>query len=335
MKVALAWWTPTAGGSHQAIRGNTKALLDAGHEVELYLDEMEELAEETHRFDAVVSPHIHFPVDLEDFKDTHLHLQLGGFPTEAEPVNAKETLMKCDTISVLDPSIIRGYLQQHFKVNLADFALIPNPPNRELFQRYDLEEAKDYALVAKLGSKQKPGAELEQIAGNAPGDDFVVHYSGPRTSNIADNVTRRPTVPFTNMGNRYQDARVVLNPSSQDVLPNTAFEAFLTGRPYICRIHAIGDVQSIPRDWLNTSEYGINVRRWIQKYQDNIGEGEHYFGLDENGDMANVVHKLLKHDNMVRKTTKLSDEWLEAWGDWDWSSKGEVLTEVIKNDGPL
>lgn len=336
MRLAVSWWDPTTGGSQQAIRGNTRALQDAGHDVDLYLaSQIGQLEAHADEYDAVVIPYVHYHGDLAAFDDTHLHLQLGGYPAEPQPAATQQSLQAADTVSCLDPSIL-GYYQQWLDIDIASVALIPNPPNRALFDRQPAKDAGEHALVVKLGSAQKGAGELYDIAKAARTETFVVHHTGENGApDLPDNVWLRPPVPFVAMPRQYGRARLVVNPSTQDVLPNTAFEAFLSGRPYVCRPEAIGQVQSIPAAALEPGEFGRSVDWWHGVHRAAIGAGEHVVLCEEPEEFGQAILELVTNDREWRRVVEAADEWLESWGAWDWESKGHALTAVIEQGRPL
>lgn len=337
MHLALGWWEISHGGSQQAVRGNVKALKEAGHDVDLYLGpEMQQLEQRTGEYDVVVLPFIHYDGIWEAFEDTHVHLQLGGFPAQPNPAATQKAIEYADTVSALDPSIV-GFYQQQISVDSSEIALIPNAPNRDLFDRQPLDTSDGHALVVKLGSANKGATELEQVANHAPEQSFEVHYTGKDAPSLPDCVTMRPPVPFSEMPQRYAQARAVLNPSSRDVLPNTFFEAILSGRPYLCRGTAIGHIQSVPADTLETDHWGRSVDWWNDAVGPAVGGGRHFIACDSAEELGTSASMLLDDDNSDAREELITaaDEWLESWGGWDWESKGHALTAVILNKGPV
>ena len=347
LSIAVSWWQISAGGSRQAVRGNVRALQAAGHDVDLYFgNELRQLEASASAYDAVVLPYIHYAGDWSAYEDTHVHLQLGGFPAEAQPAQSKQAIETADTVSALDPSII-SYFQQYWQLDPIDIALVPNPPNRDLFPRHDRDMAQDHAFVPKLGSAQKDAQELGGIATASPDTEYHVLYTGEGVPpSLSPNVQYWPSVPLTQMPTQYRDARVICNPSHKDVLPNTAFEAWLSGRPYVCRDGAIGHIQSVPADVLDTMWWGRSVTDWYSAYADYLGTGDHYIGrgdeIDTDGAaeaadtaLGESVQGLMTDAEFWRETVAAADAWLDTWGDWDWESKGHVLTAVLENAGPL
>jgi glycosyltransferase involved in cell wall biosynthesis len=340
MDIALTWWQISAGGSRQAIRGNVRAFEQAGHDVDLYLGNETDQLEQAARngdYDAVVMPYIHYHGDWSAYENTHVHLQLGGYPAEDKPALTKAAIENADTVSALDPTIV-SHFQDFWPLDPSKIALVPNPPNRDLFARHPRTAASDHVLVPKLGSPQKAVDELAEIAAASPTIEYHALYTGdsPQPPHIGPNVLHQPSVPFTQMPNQYRDALVVANPSKKDVLPNTAFEAWLSGRPYVCRESAIGYVQSIPAEYLNTNHWGKSVVQWYVEFEDEIGTGEHYIDHDDNdAAIGESVHTLATNPEKWERVVSAADDWLDAWGDWDWQSKGEALTAVINAGGPL
>lgn len=325
MKVAVMWWPMSEGGSQQAIRGNVKAFED--HDVDLYLGDetVNELVECADEYDFVLTPFVHYSGDLTAFEDTHLHLQFGGYPVEANIEQTQKIVNAADSVSCLDPSILTDFYSQHLNIDLSQVSVIPNPPNWELFESHPYEASDEFAFIPKIGSEQKQVDELTEVAKNARTEHFESHYVGNNRVDLPDNVTLRPSVPFSHMPNRYRDARVIVNPSRLDVLPNTAFEAFMSHRPYICKPSAIGHVQSIPAEALDTDEFGMSVSHWRNLHEDHIGEADHYVSASRPEDIADAVFNLMTDLQYWHEVTDAADDWLDAWARWSWKDKGELL----------
>lgn len=335
MKIGLTWWAPSAGGSRQAVRGNHRALSAAGHDVTLRtLQDHRQLESEARRgrYDAVVMPYLHYPGDLSAYADTHLHLQIGGLPASPQPDLTMRSIEAADTVSVLDPSILREFAFDAAAAP-AEFSVIPNPPNRELFTRQDATASGEYVFVAKLGGSQRGESDIGAVARAAPNERFAARYTGDRLPSLPPNVTLYPPVPLTAMPNQYAQSRIVLNPSAEDVLPNTAFEAFLSGRPYIAREAALGDIQSLPADVLDPSAFGLPCAAWLDRFGDAVGAGEHVVTGDSPAALAAAVGDIMSNDQHWAAIVAAADEYLDAWVGWDWQAKGETLTACIE-DGP-
>lgn len=322
MNVAIAWWPPSSGGSQQAIRGNVKAFDDP----DLYLgDDVRLLEKRAHEYDFVMIPFVHYDGDLSAYDDTHLHLQFGGYPAEAHIKETQRVVNRADSISVLDPSILTDFYYEH--IDLPDVSVIPNPPNYELFDSSEFDTTEEFVFVPKIGSDQKNIDELNKIAKCTLTETIRAHYVGDDRITIPDNVVPMPKVPFTHMPNRYEKARVVLNPSSLDVLPNTAYEAFMSHRPYVCRPDAIGDVQSIPADALDPGEFGMSVSKWLDTHSDDLGAGSHFIAASTPDEFGDDIFDLMTNMNMWHNVTDAADDWIDAWNGWSWEDKGNTLLE--------
>lgn len=334
MNVALSWWHPTNGGSQQAIRGNVKALREAGHDVTLYYaNEISQMEADQAAYDFVLIPYPQYPGDLDVYEDTHVHLQLGGFAADPNPGQTLYTARNVDTVSVLDPSYV-DFLSQHVTVNKSNLALIPNAPNFDLFSVED--HTNEFVLVAGIGSAQKPTTDMAKIARQTPDLDYKVLYNGEQPPEIGeDNVFLYPAVPFTQMPEMYKQASAVLNPSKRDVLPNTAFEAFITGTPYVVRNEAIGFVQSVEESFVDLDAFGSSVADWMDQYKSEIGSGRHFANGRSNEDIARSVRIVHDDDDTRQEVVEEASDFMRTWHDWTWQRKGEVLTEVVQNDGPL
>lgn len=334
MKIALMWWPPSSGGSKQAIRGNTKAFLENDVDFDLYFNSgSDELLRRSSEYDAIITPHIHSP-RLDEY-DTHVHLQLGGYPANDDPELLKTNIEFADTISTLDPSFNIQYINETLDITDYPCSVIPNPPNYKLFNKQPLSNSKDYTFVVKLGSSQKPVTGLNMIASHAANIDFIVNLTGRVNSTVNENITGYPPVPFTAMEERYEKAKVILNPSGKDVLPNTAFESFLTGRPYIVSDGAIGVIQSIPKQHIKPEEFGIDARRWMGKYNKYIYQGSHYESFSTIEEAGDKTRDLMNNRDRREEIVNEATEWIESWDGWSWEDKGQAILDVIENNGPI
>lgn len=333
MKVALSWWQPSAGGSRQAIRGNCRALRAVADEVDLYW--LEELGSaDLDQYDVTVVPYIQLTgqVAPDAFADTHLHLQLGGYAPDPDPRAIQATVRAADTISALDPSIVRAY------GDAVDFptdaiGVVPNPPNWALFETHPIDAAEGWVLAPQASKAVADAPGVDALAERTPGIRYETHGTG--VTGAPDNVVVRPPVPLTAMPGRYRQASVVAVPGPYDVLPNTAFEAFLSGRPYVCDERALGRVQSLPADVLDPEAFGTSVASFDDRFGDDYGAGEHYVGCDGPRTIATEAKRLATGDRDAAPLVSKSVEWLAAWGGWDWPAKGRALRAMIDAGGPL
>jgi hypothetical protein len=326
MKVAVMWWQMSSGGTQQAIRGNVKAFDD----VDLYLgNEVERLEECASEYDFVLTPFVHYDRNLEAYDDTHLHLQFGGYPSEAQIKKTQRMVNYVDSMSALDPSILTDFYCQHLDIDLNNVSLIPNPPNWELFDSRTFESSDASVMIPKVGSEQKNVGEVTEMAKAARTEHFKMNYVGDSRIDMPDNVTPMPRVPFTEMPSRYEDSLVVANPSTLDVLPNTAYEAFLSHRPYVCRTEALGDVQSIPASELDPDEFGMSVQQWLDEHTYDINDGDHFMSGDNGTALGNHVFKLMTDLELWHDVTDAADKWLYAWARWNWKDKGELLLDEL------
>lgn len=315
MNIALSWWTPTNGGSQQAIRGNYMGLEKLGHDVDIYwhtiLDRLEASIDQ---YDLVILPYAFYSRDARILKeaDAHVHLQLGGWG--ANDFNRLARMADvADTISTLDPQLYRAFSERAPSLTEQDVRVIPNPPNFELF---DKTPTGDVYFTPKVGDKHKEGQWLRQIAEEHDDKMFVANATGDVNSRLPDNVEIRPPVPFTWMPEIYREARAVVNPAQREGLPNTCFEAFLTATPYVAvEEDGIGDIQTLPEPPVD--DFGLTVSEFMDKHAEDVGTGDHY---------ARTV------DEATPDVGDAGREWAESWliEQWSWKEKMEQIVELAR-----
>lgn len=332
MNVAIAWWPITSGGSQQAVRGNVKAFIDAGHDVDVYpgapMQILENLGD---HHDLLVVPFIQYDGNWEQLtEDIHVHLQAGGFPKDIEEEKLARSFEYADTVSVLDPSMLDLYVGEIIDVDYDDIALIPNPPNRDLFERSPREEAGERFLASRVGSFQKGDNELHEVANHAPTEEFFAHHVSGAGTDKPRNVTYYPVVPWTSMPRKYRQAYGIINPCKKDILPNTAFEAFMTGRPYITRASAIGHIQAVPPDHLDPTEFGVSVEEWQDRHGEAVGDGTHFYASQDPAELGNACFEVATDEELWAEMVEAGFEYLDAWEGWGWKEKADTIIEHVE-----
>lgn len=328
MKVAVAWWAPNlaAGGRAQAIRGNTRGFLEAGHDVDLYWRrDVNALQENADRYDVIVIPFFDVQLDV----DTHVHLQVGGYDDpDADADYFRRAFEAADSISVLDPR-----LAMHFHevagLDLDDVVVIPNAANTELFPPQPRDRETGIVFVPKIGGPYKKAEELNVIASGCQDVTFEAHVSGEPPRLLA-NVIKRASIPLSGMPRRYGDASLVLNPSLREGLPNVAFEAFMSDRVFTATPDGIGLLQTIPMGALDVSDFGASASWFLDEYRGAFHTGEHYVTATPT-QLRDVIPAYLNRREDRDVVATAGRDWIEAFAAFSWAGKADVLLDATQS----
>lgn len=339
LDVAISWWSPSEppGGSSQAIRGNVKAFVDAGHDVELYWhDQMALLESRADRYDLVLVPYLWANQyrDLEAYRDTHLHLQIGGYGNpENDHRLMTRVLEAADSVSVLDVGPAQFYDEVDGMV-LDDVAVIPNAPNADLFEPQPADATEGFVFTPKTGAYHKTGRLLAYTASRLPMTTFEAHLKRPQDFNRATgaqkpaNVHLKPPVPFPAMGTRYREALMVFNAAERETLPNVCYEAMLSERAYVGYREAAAKLQTVPD--LDADDFGLSAADWLDEYRADVYAGDHLWLVSRQDQLPRAVEALLQDDAERRRVATAGREWIEnALGDYTWERKAELIVECM------
>lgn len=320
--VAIAWWQPMygAGGRSQAIRGNVTGFLEAGCDVDLYLgdDRFSDLEARADEYDLILLPFISASIETE----THVHLQIGGYgPPDVDVDAFANCAGLADTVSVLDAALAT-YFHEAAGLDLDVARVIPNAPNTDLFPPRGHNEEQGQVFVPKVGGPYKSPDLLRQTASQTPAIGYeAIAANGSIQS--PSNVRVRPALPLDSMPDRYAAASAVYNPSSQEGLPNVAFEAFLTCRVYLARPRSIALVQTVPAADLDADDFGLAATEWLESYRTSIYTGDHYVTAAD-ALMPRVIAFLMDHPERRAAIGDAAGEWVEAF-DFNWTDKAERI----------
>lgn len=344
MRVALLWWPIRGpGGAAQATRGNLKGLQALDNvDVDFYQsreDSITQFPDRIPEYDLVIYPFLHFSEWFSEDRreDTHWHLQIGGHAGD-EPTRLalEETLEVTDTASVLDPNLA-VYFNDRFDFPMDDVAVIPNPPNTDHFPLQPHTDS-SRVFVPQIGTQHKQGRFLAKVADVTPDIRYIAHAKAMDTDGVyaqPDNVDVIPPVPFSAMPGEYRDCAVVLSGSQREGLPNVAYEAFCSARPYVSKPRAIGRIQSLPQDKLDPAWFGRSTRWWLENvtaYYD----GEHCHVHEYAQFVADMVRRFVDDTAARRAAGDQSRAWIDAVFDqWGWAEKARAILDVVENDGPV
>lgn len=336
LDVAVSWWSPSSppGGSSQAIRGNIKAFVDAGHDVDLYYhNQMALLESRAAEYDLVLCPYLwaHQYRDLDAYADTHFHLQIGGYGNPQNDDALMERVLEAtDSVSALDPGPVQFYGNMD-GMEMDDVAIIPNAPNHGLFDEQPDDATEGYVLTPKTGAFHKTGALLVQAASQTPSITYEAHLKRAKDFQQATggqkpaNVHLKPPVPFTAMPERYRGALLVFNAAERETLPNVCFEAMLSGRAYVAHSEAVAQLQTIPD--LDPGDFGLDAQAFLELYQADLYAGDHLYLVSEPDMLGAAVENLLNNPDERRAVADRGREWIESISGYTWQRKAELILE--------
>lgn len=335
MKVAITHWSigEPPGGASQRIRGDVKGFVEAGHDVDLYYhDELQRLEERMEDYDLVSTPYLFADQyhDLDAYEDTHHHLQIGGFGnTRKDPNLIKQTVESADSVSVLDPNPALFYADQ-IDLDLQETTLIPNPPNKELFEPQPWDATDAYIFTPKIGAYHKTGQILQYVAAGNPTHVFEAHVKHIEIVNQyverwPMNVHLKPPVPFSFMPMRYMGSELVLNAAERETLPNVAYEAMMSGRPYVSTEDAAAFIQKIQD--LDSDDFGSSVDWFLGEHPDHT-DPNHLVSVEDTERLDMVVGELMDNRDRRKRLGERGVEWVsDVFGEWGWREKAELIVE--------
>lgn len=342
LKVAVPWWTPrSVGGSQQAIRGNVRGFLHMGADVDLYVignwQDALPIADRADEYDLILWPFLQEGLETDD-GEGHVHSPIGGFgPADLDGELAARTFDMADSVSFLDPKLA-VYFEDLAGVDLSECYHLLNPPNWDLFERRYTGRGHGHVLVPKVGGSHKTGQHLATVASNALDIAFETSVVQPVSAgqvsappNLPGNVRIRAGVPYTAMDDRYREASVVFNCSEREAGPNVAYEAFLTGRPFVATPGGIGHHKSKAADTVDMSDVGAPMDYYLEKHRDTFytGAGEHYRAADPD-DLHVHLRELLEDEEAWRSVNKAAGKWLDALVGYDWQARAETIVAIME-----
>lgn len=327
MRVALSWWPPQTapGGRSQAIRGNVLGFLEAGHDVDLYWpSQLEEFRDRADEYDLIVAPY--YDIHFDDVDVPHI-LQMGGWDSpDRDPGYFKEAFQRADILTSIDPGLVEHF-QELVDLDPAAVSIVPNAPNRRLFDVQDHGAEEGFVLVPKIGGPYKTADLLNQVAGGTYETTFEAHVAGDPPP-LHRNVVKRPGVPLSTMPRRYARSTIVLNPSERETGPNVAVEAFLSQRPFVATSGGIGDLLTLPKEEIASFTPGLAATEYLSSATaEQIGAGEHYLATRPEI-LRELIPELMHDVDWRHDLARRGREWVDAW-DYTWADKAAALVDLV------
>lgn len=331
MKVALALpeLTVQAGSLALEARGDVAGFRAAGHDVTVYYEsELPQLAENADEYDLVTVPYLAKTVETGD---THLHHQFGGYgPQDMDPQLVENTVANADTVSMLDPAIAnKAPWFQALDLDPDDVATVPSPPDLDLFPAQPPADSDGTVLIPNLGTEYAPDGRCARIVRHTPTITYRAHSRSVDHA-LPSNVHRYPPVPVSATPDRYADADLVFNPAQAAALPNCCYQAFCSRRAYVSAPEAIGAIQSLPADVVDTAAFGASVEWWRDTHRRSFFEGDHYAIADAEG-LPDTISALMADRDRRWSVADRGREWVETvFDDYGWQAKAETLVDLVE-----
>jgi hypothetical protein len=330
VKVALSLpeATPHAGELSLAIRGNVLGFQQAGHDVTVYYEsDLPRLAGHTEEYDLVVLPYLDKTIDTGE---THLHHEIGWFgPQDLDPRLVANTFEKSDSVSMSDPAMPeKAAWFGHLDVTVDHVAMIPSPPPLDLFPGQPREAGDGTVLIPTLRDEYAPDRRCAAIVRHTPMITYRAH-SRNLDHGLPGNVRRYPPVPVSALPRRYGGVELVFNPAQIEALPSTCSRAFCSKRAYVSANEAIGALQTIPADAIDTDGFGASVGWWLGSYESSFFQGDHYFSPGTEG-LPEVLEMVMGDRELRWEVAERGREWIETiFGEWGWQQKAETIVGLV------
>jgi hypothetical protein len=321
--------TPQAGELSLEARGNVRGFQRAGHDVTLYYEsDLPQLAAETDEYDLVVLTSLDKTIETDE---THLHHQIGGFGSQdLDPRLVANTFQKADTVSVVDPALPeKAPWFELLDVTTDDVAMVPSPPDPDLFPARSREHSDGTALVPNLGTEYAPDRRCARIVRHTPTVTYRAHAREADYS-LPGNVNRHPPVPVSATPRTYGRAELVFDPAGAEALSTPCYRALCASRAYVSANEAIGALQTLPADVVDTGNFGASVAWWQDTYRVSFFEGDHYFSTNTEG-LPEVLSTVMDDPELRWTVAERGREWVEtAFDDWGWQEKAETVVELVR-----
>jgi len=278
-------------------------------------------------------------------------LQLGGRgPAEYWKMRSFDLLHRvtdyAEVVTILDTNLYSWLKEkkQPWKWNL--FHIVPNGLHYSLFAPpiEKKEKSDDFTVLApKIGGPMKSGYMFANVA-------HQVHVKGYKNIKFiapvqyydsyvqSQDIMPLEPKPYYKMSRLYNSADLILNIPPQEVLPNSAFEAFLCGKPYLTinnpQSTGIGNIQTVAIRYLEQmrNDFGISVDTFHEIWKDKYWTGDHFMWVKSAEEIVTKVIELYEHPDLREKVCAKAREWALKFN-WSWKDKCRLILELARNQG--
>lgn len=250
-----------------------------------------------------------------------------------------------ELITILDTNLHQWLTTKKQPWRWDTFHLVPNGLHYDLFQYPPKEPEKELftVLAPKIGAPAKTGASFANVA-------HIVHNKGYRNirfvapvQNVTHYLVSRDIIPiepvlFYKMPKLYQMCDVVLNIPPEEVLPNSAFEAFLSAKPFIVLNDGlstcIGDIQTVATQYIDKmkTDFGTSVESFHDKWADKFWTGDHFLAGKSYTEVAEIIIDLYEHPDLKEKVGAKAREWSLSLN-WTWEDKCKLILDLCREQG--
>jgi len=328
MYVCLFWWSGSISGN--ATRFNRECFEKAGHKVYLSEGNIPNFS------DVVFSPMPN--LNFENI-DKPVIIQFGGYgrqlvlPDQGFSDDAKECLEKAELVTILDPNMFleldrNGIDEKTVTIPNATPPIAIPPENHSKF-RVLCPTTDPLGGVKSLDRF----VEAARIVGEEEDIEFVIPVKsrGIYRNSIdwlgVDNLRIIPRQPHDRMLEWYGRSDVIAPFSACEIFPQTALEAFLSGKPAI--FDELGMIQSIHREYLEEieSDFGASSSEFHKKWRNEYGsgEGDHYLKAESSEELAELVLELYTDEKRRAELGNNALEWISEF--WEPGNRGERIID--------
>jgi len=248
-----------------------------------------------------------------------------------------------EVVTMLDTNLLHFLRAKDQPWNWKKVFLVPNGMHYDMFRPPEQKRKGEFftGFMGKLGGVGKAGYDVAKVAAavkNKGYSDRIRLVAPIQTQYIAspDWIPIEP-LPFYKMPQQYQQADIYLNVPEEEVLPNTIFEAFLTGLPVVVSGGtSIARLQTVPAKYLGKmrADFGTSVdyfdEEWKPHYDE--GESEHYLQGEDMEDVAKQIILLYENPDLREKLGAASREWALKL-DWSFHDKCKLLMKLAREAG--
>lgn len=335
MKVIVTYWASL--GSQPPILGNTMGFRDAGIETE-FIPLHRLTVKHLDNADLFFTPS---PLQLINYDpDIFTVLQMGG---RVEFPNLNKAIEHAELVTMLDPNLYLWLKEQGIILDWKKIKLVPNGLHYQLFTPKTKPESDKFkVLTAKIGGTNKPGTNFIKVAENVhkKGYKQIVFESpvqDPYRTKWSKHINPLKHRPYYKMPALYHQADVYLNVPQEEVLPNSIYEAFMSGLPTVVKTpdHTIGRTQTVPTKYINDmkKDFGTPIDEFDEYWREFYETGDHYLRGETLDQVADWIIYLYENRDERKKYGERAQEWTTRLS-WTWKAKCELLINLSGGINP-
>ena len=276
-------------------------------------------------------------------------LQFGGRgPVEHWQMGSFDILHRvtdyAEVVTILDTNLYCWLREKKQPWKWNQFHMIPNGLHYDLFKPEKTNSEKEFTVLApKIGGPMKSGYSFANVAHHVHKRGYKnIRFIAPvqyyQAYVQSQDIIPLESMPYYKMPRLYQEADLVLNIPPQEVLPNSAFEAFLCAKPYIVvknpKVTCIANIQTVATRYLKQmkSDFGASVNSFHETWKDKYWSGNHFLWANAIDKIPDLIIKLYEHPDLREKTGARAREWASKIN-WTWKDKCHHILELARKRG--